>query len=69
MARKGIRFGRRVVNRLAIFYSAVFVIAVVVILVLNMALFGDTLGQAVASPDVWLELAILAGTLLYVYKD
>jgi hypothetical protein len=56
-------------SRLAIVYSAVFVIAVAVIVLLNMVLFGDTLGQAFASPDMWIELVILAGTLLYLYKD
>ena len=52
-----------------VFYSAVFVIAVAVIVLLNMVLFGDTLVEAVASPYMWIELLILAGTLLYLYKD
>ena len=68
-SRKGIRFGRTVMKRLFASNCALFVIVAVVIVVLNMVLFGDTLGQAVASPDMWFELLILAGTLLYLDKD
>ncbi len=56
-------------KRSAAFSCALFVIAAVVIVLLNMVLFGDTLGQAVASPYMWFELLILAGTLLYLDKD
>ncbi len=56
-------------NRLAIFYFAVFVIAASVIVLLNMVLLRRHARGAVASPGMWIELVILAGTLLYLYKD
>lgn len=55
-------------RRLVLWNIACLVGALVLIVLLNMLLFGDTLREAFVSPDMWMELVILPGVLLYLNK-
>ncbi|HSH58215.1 MAG TPA: hypothetical protein VK988_00975 [Acidimicrobiales bacterium] len=55
-------------RRLGLVYLGVLVIALLLIVRFNMVLFGGSLGKALANPYMWMEIVILAGTLIYLYK-
>lgn len=55
-------------SRLALLDLGLFAIALVLSILFNMLLFGDTLGEVLASPYMWVELVILAGTLVYLHR-
>lgn len=42
--------------------------ALLLIVIFNVVLFGESLGEALANPYMWMEIVILAGTLIYLYK-
>lgn len=47
---------------------AFFAVGLVLSVGANMLIFGDTFGQALTNPYMWLELVILAGTLIYLSR-
>ena len=55
-------------RRLVLWNMACLVGALVLIVLLNMLLFGDTVRETLVSPSVWMELVILAGLLWYLDK-
>ncbi len=55
-------------SRLALLDLGLFAIALILSILFNMLLFGNTLGEALASLYMWVELVILAGTLVYLHR-
>ncbi len=55
-------------SRLALLDLGLFAIVLILSILFNMLLFGDTLAEALARSYMWVELVILAGTLVYLHR-
>ena len=55
-------------SRPALLDLGLLAIAFILSILFNVLLFGDTFGEALASPYMWVELVILAGTFLYLHR-